>query len=402
MSGSVTALLHQQLADGNFEQAANTAQKLNETQTVTFTDFAGALHHAMDARQEDIAVALLEGSKRFAATGDPALYRQLVAEMTAVLATSWREKLDKPARTAVTLVLELIEKADRPVTDEMGPILVRFASWGGRFALRRNDMEWFGEIALQSAGWVGRHPGGLRAGMVLPVFDAWLHRMLRQERIAAIPVFFESLSLVLAAETEKKVFFQGFLTEFRVVATLACLNVKSPMVSQLMEELLLFVVRADQPEFWPLTAEMMGEVAILSVAKHGVQAGFPVFRPLLDIGRVNLNDELKFGTGHDPASPRQRIIRHVCAQTLKIMDVAAHGDMVSVAGDKIEEVYRSWINDPQYEPHIRSIQRFCQLLLIFWANNRKRAAKKWTPREQALSEPLLLTEEEREKLSFLL
>ena len=122
----------------------------------------------------------------------------------------------------------------------------------------------------------------------------------------------------------------------------------------------------------------------------------------MDLGRIQLNDELKFGTGPDPENPRQRIIRLVCLATLQIADVAAHGDMGAVVGDKIEEMYRTWAADPHFEPQVRSIQRFCQLLLIFWANNRKRAAKKWAPREKMLAEALLLSEEDREKLTFLL
>ena len=81
--------------------------------------------------------------------------------------------------------------------------------------------------------------------------------------------------------------------------------------------------------------------------------------------------------------------------------MAAHKDFSAVAGDKIEEMYHSWLSDPEYESQKRSIERFCQLLLIFWSQNRKRAARKWTPRDEKLATPLL-SEAERQKLSFLL
>jgi hypothetical protein len=174
------------------------------------------------------------------------------------------------------------------------------------------------------------------------------------------------------------------------------------MASQFVEHLLLFTVRSADSELWLPVSEKIGEAAVLAVSKHGVQAAFSVFRPLLDVGRVNLGDELKFGTGPDPDSMRQRIIRLVCRETLRIAEMAAHADLYAVSGDKIEEMYRCWVSDPQYESHIRPIRRFCQLLLIFWSINRKRAAKNWTPRDKTLSVPLLLTEEDQAKLSFLL
>lgn len=402
MSVSSPDLLHQQLARGEYEQAAKTAVTLSEAKQPPFADSLGLIQHAVNARQQDIAVALLNGSRRFFVTGDAASLRQQVVEMTAVLASCWREKLDEPARVAAALVLQRLESSDCPVSNDEGAVVAQFAGWAGRFALRQRDTAWFSEIALQTAGWAARN---LRSGdseAFLPAFDFWLHRILRQGNIDTIPVLFEALFLFLASAAEKESLFNKFLREWRVVAASACLNPESPLASQLVEQLLLFTVRAENPAFWSPVSEKIGEVAALAVSTHGIKEGLPVFRPLLDVGRVNLGDELKFGTGPDTDSNRQRIIRLICGEVLKIAAMAAHRDMLSVAGDKIEEIYRNWVSDPQYETQIRSIQRFCQLLLIFWSNNRKRAAQKWTPREKALSEPLLLTEEDRIKLAFLL
>ncbi len=402
MSVSSSDLLHQQLARGEYEQAAKTAITLSEAKQTAFADFVGLIQHAVNARQQDIAVVLLNGSRRFFVAGDAAALRQQVVEMTAVLASCWREKLDEPARVSVALVLQRLEAPGCPVSKDDGAIVAQFAGWAGRFALRQRDMAWFGEIALQTAGWATRNLCAGDSEAFLPAFDFWLHRILRQGNIEAIPVLFEALFLFLVSASEKEILFHQFLREWRVIAASACLNPESPLAAQLVEQLLLFTVRIETPAFWPPVSGKIGEVAALTVSTHGIKEGLPVFRPLLDVGRVNLGDELKFGTGPDPDSNRQRIIRLICCEALKIADMAAHRDMLAVAGDKIEEIYRNWVADPQYEPQIRSIQRFCQLLLIFWSNNRKRAAKKWTPREKVLSEPLLLTEEDRIKLAFLL
>ena len=402
MSVSGWELLRQRISAGEVEQALQSVPDLAAAKATTLSDMSAAIHHAIYARQPELTLTLLEGTRRFFAVSGPDDLRGLLGQMTAVLAACTREKMIEPAQKTTEMVLELLSEPDCPASGELLPAGAKFAGWAGRFALRRNDLAWFAEIVSRSAAWAAKAGSGQSGEAMLETVDSWLHRILRYDRVEAIPVVFETLSALYDAAEEKSVFLANFLTGWRAVAAMACLNPESPAALLLVEELLAFAARTKEPENWAPVVEKVGEVAALAVTRHGIAVGFPVFRPLLDLGRVQLNDELKFGTGPDPENPRQRIIRLVCLATLRIADMAAHGDMGAVAGDKIEEMYRAWAADPHFEPHVRSIQRFCQLLLIFWANNRKRAAKKWAPRENMLAEPLLLSEEDREKLLFLL
>jgi hypothetical protein len=402
MSGSSWDLLRRQIAGGEVEQAVKSAKNISGTKTSAFADYVGAIHHAINAGQPDVALILLEGSRRFLVAADAATFSPMMREMTAVLAACRREKQEEPARKTVALGLQLFGSSKCPATQDAHLVVAQFAGWAGRFALLCNDDAWFGEIALQTAGWAARDSCGQSNEVFLLAFDLWLHRILRQTRSESIPVVFDALSILCTEGPGKKGILSAFLPEWRVVAAMASLNPENPVASQLVEQLLFFAIRSGDPELWSLVSEKIGEVAALAVSKYGVSVSFSVFRPLLDVARINLGDELKFGTGPDPDNIRQHIIRRICNETLKIADMAAHTDISSVSGDKIEEMYRTWVKDPQFEPHIRSIQRFCQLLLIYWSNNRKRAAKRWTPREKSLSEPLLLTEQDQTKLSFLL
>ena len=402
MSGSSWSLLRRQLAGGEQEQAVKTARNISETKTTTFADYAGAIHHAINAGQPGVALILLDGSRRFLVELDTAAFEPTIGEMTAVLAACRREKQEEPARKTVALVLELLGYSRCAATQDAHTVVSQFAGWAGRFALRCNDVAWFGEIALQTARWSARNRCGQSNEILLLAVSSWMHRILRQSRSEAIPVIFEVLSILRTEDPEGKRLVTEFLHEWRAVAAMACLNPESPVASQLVEHLLLFAGRYDSPELWSLFSEKIGEVASLAVSKYGVSTSFSVFRPLLDVARINLGDELKFGTGPDPNNRRQHIIRLICSETLKIADMAAHSDISSVSGDKIEEMFCVWVKAPQYEPHIRSIQRFCQLLLVFWSHNRKRASRRWTPREKCLSEPLLLTDADQAKLSFLL
>lgn len=399
MSVSGWEVLRQRISAGEFEQALQSVPDLAAAKATTLSDMSAAIHHAIYARQPELTLTLLEGTRRFFAVSGPDDLRGLLGQMTAVLAACTREKMIEPAQKTTEMVLGLLSDPNCPASGELLPAGAKFAGWAGRFALRRNDGAWFAEIVSRTAAWAAKTDSG---EAMLETVDSWLHRILRYDRVEAIPALFEALSALYDAVEGKNAFLTNFLTEWRAVSAMACLNPESPAASLLVEELLAFAARTKEPENWAPVVEKVGEVAALAVTKHGIAAGFPVFRPLLDLGRLQLNDELKFGTGPDPENPRQRIIRLVCLATLRIADMAAHGDMGAVAGDKIEEMYRTWAADPRFEPQARSIQRFCQLLLIFWANNRKRAAKKWAPREKMLAEPLLLSEEDRGKLTFLL
>lgn len=399
MSVSGWEVLRQRISAGEFEQALQSVPDLAAAKATTLSDMSAAIHHAIYARQPELTLTLLEGTRRFFAVSGPDDLRGLLGQMTAVLAACTREKMIEPAQKTTEMVLGLLSDPNCPASGELLPAGAKFAGWAGRFALRRNDGAWFAEIVSRTAAWAAKTGSG---EAMLETVDSWLHRILRYDRVEAIPALFEALSALYDAVEGKNAFLTNFLTEWRAVSAMACLNPESPAASLLVEELLAFAARTKKPDTWAPVVEKVGEVAALAVTKHGIAAGFPVFRPLLDLGRLQLNDELKFGTGPDPENPRQRIIRLVCLATLRIADMAAHGDMGAVAGDKIEEMYRTWAADPRFEPQARSIQRFCQLLLIFWANNRKRAAKKWAPREKMLAEPLLLSEEDRGKLTFLL
>lgn len=402
MSADILATLHRQIASGEHEQALRTAQGLPGIRSLSLAELMAGIDHAVNARQPELATALLAEGRRFFAREDPALLQRLLEEMTTVLAACWREKQDEPARRTIGLVLELLVAPECRCPLECIPAGSRFAGLAGRYALRRNDSGLFAEIAGRTSGWAAREEAGRGGIAFLPALESWLHRMLRHERNDALPAIIGALTILYSREADKQGLLSAFLTEWKITAAAACLNPDSLLFPQLTEQLLLFADGTGNPQVWASVAGAVGEVAALAVTKAGVPDAFSVFRPLLDVGRVNLADELKFGTGPDPDSMRQKIIRLVCGETLRIADMAAHAGLMAGAGDKLEEMYRTWVADPQYETQIRSIQRFCQLLLIFWTHNRKRAAKNWSPREKSLSEPLLLTEEDQAKLTFLL
>ena len=377
------------------------AQQLAAAPQTKFDELMAAAGHAVSARQQGAAVLLLNGAERFLSP-DPVFLTGFIVQLTSLLGTCWREKMDEAAGKAISLALEGLERLQEPCGQETLAAAAELAQRAGRFALARRNDALFEQVAGKVSVWLAGQCDGKAAGYMLPAMEAWLHRIVRHERTAAVPAVFDSLQVLLAAETDKLAFLDGFLREWRFAVATAGLKPGNPLAVQLMEQLLLWALQADNRSFWPSVIRSAGEAAAFAATRHGVTGGFFLVRPLLDVGRVSLSDELKFGAGEEPDSLRQLLVRLICVQVLRIANLAARGDIMAVAGDKIEELYKAWVGLPESEPHRRSICRFCQMLLIVWAQHFRRAAKKWAPRETELAEPLLLSGEDQAKLAFLL
>jgi len=228
MSVSGWELLRRRISAGEFEQALQSVPDLAVARSTRLSDFSAAIHHAIYARQTELTLSLLEGTRRFFAVSGPDDLRGLLGLMTAVLAACTREKIIEPAQKTTEMVLELMSAPSCPASGELLPAGAKFAGWAGRFALRRNDLAWFAEIVSRSVAWAAKAGSGQSGEAMLETVDSWLHRILRYDRVEAIPVVFEALSVLYDADEEKNAFLANFLTGWRAVAAMACLNPESP------------------------------------------------------------------------------------------------------------------------------------------------------------------------------
>lgn len=402
MSAEPGAALEMLAADADELKARQAAETMVAGRNVRLGDLLNAVSQAVSARQSEAAMILLGGAERFINSADEALVDHLIPELTMLLGTCWREKMNDPARRVIEFALALLAKPPYTGSYILAPVVMDFAQRAGRFALLRREDALFGEITAQSASWLAHACSGQSTALITPVMEHWLHRIVKHQRVASVPAIFAVLRELMDVEIDKTAFLEKFLLEWRFAVSTAGLKPGNPLAVELMEHLFLFALQSSNKLFWPIVIRFAGDAATDAIIRQGARDGFFMARPLLDVGRVMLGDELKFGSGAEPDSMRQMVIRLICLQVLRMANLASRGDMLAVAGDKIEEMYKSWILLPGYEPHRRSICRFFQMLLIVWAHRFRRAAKKWVPRERELSEPLLLTEEDQVKLVFLL
>lgn len=278
--------------------------------------------------------------------------------------------------------------------------VLQFATVSGRWALQRGDVPLFSDIVRQITSWSVRDGEG--ALDVLAVFDAWMHRIVKHSRHDAVAPLFDGL-IELCADTALYIeWLRRFIPDWRSAAGLACLNPESVTAPALVDGLIRLGLSMDKQETWKICLEGIFQVAGLAVQRHGMKEGFFMILPVAELGRRLLVEELKFGDGPDEDSLRQFVVRTICAGTLQSAEIAARSDVTTSAGDMVVELFQAWLGDPAMETYEKSIKKFCQLILLYWANNRKRTARQWEPRDERLRIPILFTDEEQAKLTFML
>lgn len=278
--------------------------------------------------------------------------------------------------------------------------VLQFATTSGRWALQRGDMPLFSDIVRQITGWSVCHREEFQD--VLAVIDAWMYRIVKHSRHEAVSPLFDGLTTLCAGTAMKAEWLRRFLPDWRSAAGRACLNPESVTAPALVDGLIKLGLSLNKPEQWKICLEGMFQVACLAVQRHGMKDGFIMIFPVAELGRRLLIEELKFGDGPDGDSLRQYVVRAICAGTLQSAEIAARNNVTSSAGDMIVELYQAWTADPAMAAYEKSIKKFCQFVLLYWANNRKRTARYWEPRDERLRVPILFTDEEQTKLTFII
>ena len=106
MSVSNRELLRSQLARGEYEQAEKTARLLSLGPALKLEEFIPLFTHAVCARQAALATILIEDNNCFLAPGSYSP-RQKLEELTSLINTCVREKLEKAARALLDTALQL-------------------------------------------------------------------------------------------------------------------------------------------------------------------------------------------------------------------------------------------------------------------------------------------------------
>lgn len=267
----------------------------------------------------------------------------------------------------------------------------------GLTALRRHDYDLFRELTARFKIWTRDIPAELLVDGD-GLFIVWLHQLAKSGDAVALETVTQ-LGLDLYANkaiTADRV--SLIISEASKAAGTACLSQLNTVPPLILQFILEIAEKGDDLTLWRKAVNSVAQVVSLSSSRRGVIESFLVLLPILDTGRRLLADELKFGEFSD-GFRRQRLFV-IIKESVLVAELHARQQMTSNPGEVITEIYEHWASLPQTIGIQKSIKRYCQLLLLYWQNTRKRQARRGMSIDKRLTEPMLVSDKDRKRLGI--
>lgn len=354
---------------------------------------------AVRAKQPDIAAAAIDAFRpllrHLPAADTPAAVQQLAP----VAAITLREKYNFLAAKAAEIIFSLLERTGWDKDQAVIRAALRALATTGAMTLRRRDGDLFRELVARLTAAAATRPPAEIAGELATLASNWLHRIVQNNDIA----MYEILAAFVFAKAEDGYWpddvIAGLVKEWNSLAGSASLRPRSQLAPRISELALRLALRTGSGKQWEAALAGAGQTARLSVQRHGLNEGFAIILPILEIGRELLAMELKFG-GQENADPfRQQALYLTVREALAMAEFIARQDMVTTAGDILAEIYHLWLAAGR--ANAKAVKRFCQLLAAYWLRTGGRRSQKVSLASDLLA-PALLTDSDKQRLGFLL
>lgn len=272
----------------------------------------------------------------------------------------------------------------------------------GLIAIKKRDEALFREINqyLVAGSAATAAPAG--HWQLVPSMLAWLHRIVRQDDPALYLCLQETWRQLLTQNLLTPQESRCLLRESQEIAGAACLNPYSPLAGMILASTLRQTLAQRDLALFLLSVDGASQVAQLALSRHGLQQGFSVIFPLLEIGRKLLTFELKLGTVDRLDDFGQRALAVLFKEYLTLVELAACQDISCIAGEIIADIAQCWQAYPDAVGGKKSIRKFCQLLFMYWVKVRRRQVKQAGNLRSEFAEQDLFVQSEHETLQFLL
>ncbi|MDR3560264.1 MAG: hypothetical protein P4N59_02315 [Negativicutes bacterium] len=355
---------------------------------------------ALRAKELDAATAALDAYRQMMRHLSPVGMAVAMEQLGFVAAVAQRDKQSFLAAKAADIVFGVLERPEGINDPAIIAAALRTLRLIGVLALRRRDNDLLRELANRMAGVLSASPEQVgMSGEFIALAAQWLHRIVKLDD----PVMFAVLTEMILVLTEKNRMAASdlllLIKEWQNLAGTSCLNPHSVLAEGILEFTLKLALESERLKVWEQTVIGAGQVARLSILRHGVKAALPRILPLFSMGRELLALELKFGSAENADSFRQQALHHVVRECVGMAEFAARQDLISTAGDVIADICRYWTEHSIYASP-KAIKRFCQLLLAYWTRTSRQAKKIAINSE--LAEPVLLSELDKQRLGFMI
>ncbi len=321
-----------------------------------------------------------------------------VNQLTLIGVTSFRKKQNFLAAKVVDCILFIMDQGTGGAEPKVLTASVKALKVLGVLALRRRDAGLFREMNIRLSVLFAASPRtDYLTVEITSMLSAWLHRIIWINEPLLFTVMVDFISNLIRDDVLVGDGVEGIIDELGDAGSSACLNPHSPLTTLILDFMFTLGNNQKTMRHYARVIAISGRVAKLSVYRHGIVKAFSSIHPLFEFGRTLLRAELKMIESID--TTRQKILFSVVRENLIILEYAAKQDLLGSTGETIVDVFRCWEKHPEGIMNLKSVKKYCQLLLLVWLKN-KRNGKKYMPNDTAFIEPILFSNRERQQLGI--
>lgn len=342
---------------------------------------------AMRNKSFQIAEYLLDAFKPLDRTNVNRL--PIIEQMCLIGIVAFKERQQFILTKSMDVILECLKKNATEEEFNAGQAALKTL---GVLAIKREDIALFRELVVQLLPILSRHGSN---NETIAMLSAWLHGIVRQhnEELLDIMLMLTSTLIPTCSGSSLKL----LLNEWKVQTSAACLNPDINLGVKLVCQMMQIVCTQESRELWSFISNSIGNIAKVTLDTHGSNKALEVLYPLLDAGRRLLTSELKLSKSECRDECRQQDLFILTKEILIFIEYWARREASFSVGDLILKINAWWISTGKNSPI--SVDKYIQLLLLYWYRTQKRKAKRGMPVTIEVSS--LLTAGEREQLNFL-
>lgn len=359
---------------------------------------AGAVTIALRKGQFDAAGFMMNAFKPLVRTlPDPHL-RNAFEQLAFICAVASRSKQG----FIITKAMENIFLACGRIKDESPKEDVHFAVRAvrtcGMIALRRHDQDLFREINVRFVSWAISIKHFCMSSDYANLLVVWLNRITKYDHILLFNYWKETAEALVSEGALAHNEFGLLIDECANAAGTSALNPHSKLPAEYITYILNFTVKNGDTKTWLRAVHVTRRIGSLALSRYDMPMAFKIVHPLLDMGRKLMTDELRFWEYSDGRRKEQLFI--LLKECIMLVELKSRQDMTASSAEIIAELYRQWNLQPGIIGNQKSVKKFCQFFFLYWQTIKRRQAKRSMPLDNDISQPTLISENDRKRLGL--
>lgn len=355
----------------------------------------GIVVAALKVKQPDIASLVVDTFRPMLRNTDVTFIPQICEQLSLISTIALKKKqyflVDKASEHIFYILSNVEWISNSGVTDAALKTLKVI----GIVALKHHDVAFLREIGVKLLA-LPVITDAAGAGLT-NVLGSWMRQIMKNNDMAAFNELSSTVEQLFITERLKGADFIILLNDWKDFTGCAALNPDVSLVAAIINLILALGIQLRNIRLWTKTVKFVVEVNKIALSREELDDAFPMIQVLMESGR-KLMLGLRHGRYFDEFSPQALYI--LVQECVLLTEYIARSNMTTIAGDIILNLFQKWNRCPNAQIQTKSIRKFCQLLLIYWQNGKKKQAKRSIADVKALAEPSLITDADRQILGL--